>query len=160
MNKRYPVRGTILDKQAKKVTEIGAWSPIDCSSEYGAPAIIPGPVLDLLNQAYAQGHHEPVIRKDMDGLIQSIWVSLPRDPVLTKRLLALVSGDCERLRWDDAETLVDAIEHLVEVEKLDLHNEVIALRVVIARLGGVHSAMRIGRLVIAELQKRRKPGNI
>ena len=96
----------------------------------------------------------------MNGLIQSIWVSLPRDPVLTKRLQALVSADCERLRWDDAETLVDAIEHLVEVEKLDLHNEVIALRVVIARLGGVHSAMRIGRLVIAELQKRPKPGNI
>lgn len=122
--------------------------------------MIAGPVLDRLNQASAEGHDELRLRRQMDALIQSIWISLPRDPLLPKRLQALVPENCERLRWDDAETLVDAIEHLVQVEKLNLDDEVIALRVVIARLGGVHSAMRIGRLVIAELQKQRKPGNI
>ena len=121
--------------------------------------MLAGSVQDRLNQAFAEGHDEVRLRRQMDGLIQSIWVSLPRDPALTKRLQALVQESCERLRWDDAEALVDAIEHLVEVEKLDIHAEVIALRVVIARLGGVHSAIRIGRLVIDEIQKRHKPKN-
>lgn len=121
--------------------------------------MITGPVLDRLNQAFAEGHHKPRLHQQLDAELQSIWISLPRDPVMTKRLRALVPEHCERLRWDDAEVLVDAIEHLVEVEKLNLHDEVIALRVTIARLGGVHSAMRIGRLVIAELQNQRKTGN-
>lgn len=112
-------------------------------------------VLDRLNQAFAEGHDEPRLRRQLDAEFQPIWISLPRDPVLPKRLQALVPEHCERLRWDDAEVLVDAIEHLVKVEKLDLHDEVLALRVTIARLGGVHSAMRIGRLVVAELQNRR-----
>jgi hypothetical protein len=124
-----------------------------------AGTMITGSVLDRLNQAFAEGHDEPRLRQQLDAAIQSLWISLPRDPVLTKRVRALVPENCERLRWDDAEVLVDAIEHLVEVEKLNLHDEVIALRVTIARLGGVHSAMRIGRLVVAELQKRRKTGN-
>jgi len=122
--------------------------------------MIVGSVLDRLNQAFAEGHDELRLHQRLDTDLQSIWMSLPRDPVLTKRLQALVPEHCERLQWDDAEVLIDAIEHLVEVEKLNLHDEVIALRVTIARLGGVHSAMRIGRLVVAELQKQRGPGNL
>lgn len=161
MNRQYPNQDTNPRSTGKKRQPHGSLvADRSLREQRSADLTITGSILDQLNQAFAEGHDEARLRQQLDTRIQSIWISVPRDPVLPKRVRALVPEHCARLRWDDAEVLVDAIEHLVEVEKLNLHDEVIAIRIVIARLGGVHSAMRIGRMVIAELQKRRKTSNL
>ena len=113
---------------------------------------IVGPVLHLLILASTQAHNPERLRADMAELINVIWILLPCDPVLHPRLRALVPERSEELKVYDAEDVVDALEAVVANPGDDLRAQLIVLRLVIARLGGQHSAMRIGRLVTEELR--------
>lgn len=112
------------------------------------------PILHLLLQAFTEVHDEARLRAHMAELITWIWLLIPHDPTLPKRLHAFVPEHSERLKWDDAEDVVEALEKLVRAGDEELKAELVKLRLVIARLGGVHSAMRIGRLVAEELRNQ------
>ena len=112
-------------------------------------------ILRLLIQASAEGHDEARLRARLAELINLIWLLIPRDPVLSDRLRAIVPAHSERLKWHDAEDLADALEKLVGDGDEELTAELVKLRLVIARLGGIHSQMRIGRLAAEELRNRK-----
>ena len=120
--------------------------------------MVVGPVLHLLIRASAEWQDEDRLRARMAELILLIWILLPRDPVLSWRLQALVPEQGAQLKWHDAEDVADALEAVVKDPDDDLRANLIALRLVIARLGGVHSQIRIGRLVSEELRNRKATG--
>ena len=112
------------------------------------------PVLRQLLLASTEAHDEARLRERLLTLIMAIWILLPRDPALPERLRALVPYRCDQLKWFDAEILVDALEKVAGDQDPHLRAQLVTIRLVVARLGGIHSAMRIGRLAIEELQGR------
>ena len=112
-----------------------------------------GPIRHRINEAAAKPRDEDHLRACLGELICLIWVLISRDPVLPRRLMALLPEHGDRLKVLDAEAVVDALEKVAGDNPDDhLRDHLLALRLVIAQLGGVHSAMRIGRVVIEEIR--------
>ena len=116
--------------------------------------MIISPVLRQLLLASTEAHDEVHLRESMRDLIISIWILIPYNPVLTPRLRSLVPAQGDKLKLHDAEDVVEALEAVAGDGDVELSEQLVALRLVIARLGGMISTIRVGRLIIEELRSK------
>ena len=109
------------------------------------------PVLRFFIRASAEAHDEPRLRTRLASRSTRLGSRCHGIPTC-HRLKALVPHQCEKLKWHDAEQVVDALEELATEGDSELRDILLGLRLTLARLGGVHSAIRLGRLAVDELR--------
>lgn len=106
--------------------------------------------LPLLNEASKEKHDPPALRVRMADQITSITRQVQRAPDLSLRLQQQVQEPA-RMKWMDAEDLVDALRKVIDEDDEILQVELLSLTLTVARLGSVVLAMRLGRLVVEEM---------
>ena len=110
--------------------------------------------LRLLVKASSQGHDQPRLEAERAELFNEIWTRLPRKPYLPPRLLRLTAQPT-KLTALDADALIDAIRAVVGPKQGELSDKLLALTLIVARLGSTSSAMRIGLVAVEELRGKR-----
>ncbi len=113
--------------------------------------------LPLLIEASNERHDPPALSVRMAGQITSITRQLQRAPDLSPRLQHLVQEPA-RLKWMDAEDLVDALRKVIDEDDEILQVELLSLTLTVARLGSILLAMRLGRLVVEEMLAEAEEG--
>ena len=111
-------------------------------------------LLSLIVKASTQGHDEARLKAELVERIPPFMARLPRRPYLSPRLLRL-SEQPALLKAMDADDLLVAIRQVIGPKQSELADELVALTLIVARLGGVCCAVRIGLLAMEELRARR-----
>lgn len=130
------------------------WSDGRCAIGARTMAVV-GPVVSALLQASVKPADRKVLRARLGEQFNAIWISVPRDPDIPPHLRNRISINSGKLPIREAEIVVEALEKLAGRDDEMLQQELLALRLTIARLGGVYSALWIGRRVVEELRNCR-----
>lgn len=112
--------------------------------------------LMLLATASTQGHDQHRLEQERAELLNELWVRLPRKPYLPPRLLRLTQHPA-KLKLTDADALIDAMRCAIGPRQGELSDKLLALTLVVARLGSASSAMRVGLVAVEELRRQRPP---
>lgn len=110
-------------------------------------------ILPLLVKASTQSHDEERLRAELAAGFTALWCRLPRQPFLSPRQRRLVEHPA-KLKPMDADALIDAVAEIVGWSGHGLSADLIALTLIVARLGGVSAAVRIGLLAVGDLKGR------
>lgn len=102
-------------------------------------------VLPRLVRASTVAHDEPRFRADLAETLPLLLNRLPREPALSPRLRRLAENPVS-LKPMDADNLVDAIAEVIGWTGHPLSDDLLNVTLLVARLGGVSAAVRIGRL--------------
>ena len=110
-------------------------------------------LLSLLINAFHEGHDVPFLRAKLAIQIPLLQEKLPMEAALSPRLRRLIQ-DPQAMKWMDLEDLIDVISSAAPTNNEQLQDELLALRLTVARLGGIHSSMKIGREIVDQLRSR------
>ena len=111
-------------------------------------------LLTLLRQAAKEEHDDDRLRADFAKRYLKLSRRLNREPCLSSRLLRLIEHP-EQMKAMDADDLVGALRKVIETNQPDLQDDLLALTLVVARMGGLGCTVRIGLTAVEELQATR-----
>ncbi len=111
-------------------------------------------VIPMLVRASTQGHDKDRLTAQMADGFALILPRLKRKPYLSPRLLQL-SQQPALLKPMEADDLLTAIAVTIDKKDVELSHELLALTLIVARLGGIAASIKIGLLAIDELRAHR-----
>lgn len=111
-------------------------------------------LLALLRQASKEGHDDDRLRAKFAMRYLKLSRRLDREPSLSARLRRLTEQP-EQMRAMDADDLVSALRKVIDPNQPELQDDLLALTLVVARMGGLGCTVRIGLTVVEELRATR-----